>query len=177
MTARYEIVDFLLDKPELTREISEAIRLSGDLERLISKVSLNRINPRELQQIAKALEQVSLIKEKCQNSGNSGLMKLSEQFNPCQIIGQRILKELTDEPPALLSKGKIIGSNVSQKLDELRGLSRSGKEFLQQLQKREMENTGIPALKWVIIMFLVITWKLPMCTKTRCQQIGFASKH
>ncbi len=147
VTARYEIVEFLLDKQELTREISEAIRLSGDLERLISKVSLNRINPRELQQIAKALEQVSVIKEKCQNSGNIGLVKLSEQFNPCQIIGSRILKELTAEPPALLSKGNIIGANVSDKLDELRGLARTGKDFLQQLQKREMENTGISSLK------------------------------
>ncbi|MDY0077545.1 MAG: DNA mismatch repair protein MutS [Bacteroidales bacterium] len=147
IAARYEVIEFLLEKPELTREISEAIRLSGDLERLISKVSLNRINPRELQQIAKALEQVNLIKEKCQNSGNSGLVKLSEQFNPCQTIASRILKELMAEPPALLSKGNIIGPNVSEKLDELRGLARTGKDFLQQLQKREMENTGISSLK------------------------------
>lgn len=147
VAARYEVVEFLLDKPELMREISEAIRLSGDLERLISKVSLNRINPRELQQIAKALEQVSFIREKCQASGNGGLMKLSEQFNPCQTIGGRILKELTAEPPALLSKGNIIGANVSEKLDELRGLSRAGKDFLQQMQKREIENTGISSLK------------------------------
>ena len=147
VAARYEVIDFLLDKPELMHEISEAIRLSGDLERLISKVSLNRINPRELQQIAKALEQVSFIKEKCQNAGNSGLMKLSEQFNPCQIIASRILKELMPEPPALLSKGNIIGPNVSEKLDELRGLARTGKDFLQQLQKREIENTGISSLK------------------------------
>ncbi|MDA3944417.1 MAG: DNA mismatch repair protein MutS [Bacteroidetes bacterium] len=147
INSRYDTVDFLMSHQELTRKLSEAIRLCGDLERLISKVSLNRVNPRELQQVAKALQQVAIVKENCEHTENEALMKIAEQLNPCQTMAGRILKELTTEPPALLSKGNIIGSSVSDKLDELRGLSRSGKDFLQQLQKREIENTGISSLK------------------------------
>lgn len=144
---RQEIVGFFLEEDTIAKKITEAIRASGDLERLISKVSLARVNPRELQQVAKALQQVSNIKTSCEQSTHESLLKIAEQLNPCQIIGDRILKQLTQEPPALLSKGNIIADGVSEKLDELRKLSRSGKDFLQQLQKREIEQTGISSLK------------------------------
>ncbi|HOI31981.1 MAG TPA: DNA mismatch repair protein MutS, partial [Bacteroidales bacterium] len=144
---RQEIVGFFLEKETIAQEITDAIRASGDLERLISKVSLGRVNPRELYQVARALQQVNKIKTICQQSDHDSLLKIAEQLNPCQIIGDRILRQLTPDPPALLSKGNIIAGGVSDKLDELRKLSSSGKDFLQQLQKREIEQTGISSLK------------------------------
>lgn len=144
---RLDIVGVLIEKENIAKEIADAIRVAGDLERLISKVSLGRVNPRELQQVAKALKQVKLIKTLCQQSEKDYLLKIAEQLNPCEIIADRLLTQLKPDLPALLSKGNIIAEGVSEKLDDLRNLSRSGKDFLQKLQKREIEQTGISSLK------------------------------
>ena len=144
---RLDIVGVLIEKENIAKEIADAIRVAGDLERLISKVSLGRVNPRELQQVAKALKQVKLIKTLCKQSEKDYLLKIAEQLNPCEIIADRLLTQLKPDLPALLSKGNIIAEGVSEKLDDLRNLSRTGKDFLQKLQKREIEQTGISSLK------------------------------
>ncbi len=144
---RLDVVEKLVNKLELQQDLRNTIRQTGDLERLISKVSLGKINPRELMQIAHALEQVELCRNLCIDSQNEGLQKLGDQLNPCVTIHDRILKELNSDPPALVSKGNVINSGVSTELDDLRGLSRSGKDFLKNIQKREIENTGISSLK------------------------------
>lgn len=144
---RQEIVSYLLTNKVQLQLMQEAIRTTGDLERLISKVSLVRINPRELQQIGRALEQVEALKVACDQAKQGDLQKIAEQLNPCLLIRERIKRELSTDPPAVISKGNIIGRGVSEELDELRNLSKSGKDFLLGLQKRETEKTGISSLK------------------------------
>ncbi len=144
---RHQIVAFLIENQVQLQQMQEAIRLTGDLERLISKVSLVRISPRELQQVGRALEQVEALKLLCSEAKQADLKKIAEQLNPCQTIRERIKRELSADPPAVVSKGNIIGKGVSEELDELRNLSKSGKDFLMGLQKREMEKTGISSLK------------------------------
>lgn len=144
---RQEIVSYLIANKVQLQLMQEAIRTTGDLERLISKVSLVRINPRELQQIGRALEQVEALKVACDQAKQGDLQKIAEQLNPCLLIRERIKRELSTDPPAVISKGNIIGRGVSEELDELRNLSKSGKDFLLGLQKRETEKTGISSLK------------------------------
>ncbi len=144
---RLEVVDQLVKQTELKQQLRETIRQTGDLERLISKVALGKISPRELLQVARALLQVENCKKLCIESNSTGLIKLGDQLNPCLSIRNRIQNELSDDPPAIVSKGNIIGKGVSEELDELRSLSRSGKDYLVNIQKREVENTGISSLK------------------------------
>jgi len=110
-------------------------------------VSLSKVNPRELMQVGRALEQVEVLKCLCQESQHEALQMFAEQLNPCGSIRERIQQELNPDAPALLSKGNYIAGGVNAELDELRGLSRSGKEYLQGIQRREMEATGISSLK------------------------------
>ena len=119
----------------------------GDLERLISKVSLARVNPRELLQVAHALEQIEVIRDLCNDSDNTSMKAFAEQLNPCESIRNRINKEIRPDAPALTSKGNYIAEGVNEELDDLRSLSRSGKDYLINIQKREAELTGIPSLK------------------------------
>ncbi|MBS4056582.1 MAG: DNA mismatch repair protein MutS [Bacteroidales bacterium] len=144
---RHDVVDKLVGDPEMIRKLQDSIRQAGDLERLISKVALGKINPRELQQVARSLVQVEETKSLCAGSKHSGLIRLAEQLNPCLIIREKIKKQLTDDPPAVVAKGNIIGQGVSAELDELRNLAKSGKNFLMDIQKREVELTGISSLK------------------------------
>ncbi|MBU1009442.1 MAG: DNA mismatch repair protein MutS [Bacteroidetes bacterium] len=144
---RHDVVDKLVGDPEMIRKLQDSIRQAGDLERLISKVALGKINPRELQQVARSLVQVEETKSLCAGSKHSGLIRLAEQLNPCLIIREKIKKQLTDDPPAVVAKGNIIGQGVSAELDELRNLAKSGKNFLMDIQKREVEITGISSLK------------------------------
>ncbi len=144
---RLEVVDQLVKQTELKERLRETIRQTGDLERLISKVALGKISPRELLQVARALLEVENCKQLCIESKNKGLIKLGDQLNPCLSIRNRIQKELSTDPPAIVSKGNIIGKGVSKELDALRSLARSGKDYLANIQKREIENTGISSLK------------------------------
>ena len=145
--ARYEVVQFFTENRDLIAKFQEAVRQVGDLERLISKVSLSRVNPRELLQVGRALDQIEVLKTVCEESGHPSLQKYAEQFNPCVSIRERIKKTLNPDAPALLSKGNYIGEGVDAELDDLRSLSRSGKEYLMGIQRREMEATGISSLK------------------------------
>jgi len=144
---RYAVVEYFTQHREAIDPFQEAIRAINDLERLISKVSLSKVNPRELLQVGRALDQVEILKKLCQESQHEALKVFADQLNPCPAIRERIEKTLNPEAPALLSKGNYIASGVDAELDELRGLSRSGKEYLQGIQQREMELTGISSLK------------------------------
>ena len=145
--ARYEVVDYFYKNRDVIAKFQDAIRQVGDLERLISKVSLARVNPRELLQVSRALEQIKIIREFCQESDNDSVRAFAEQLNPCESICNRIKKEIKADAPAVTSKGNVIAEGVNAELDELRNMSRSGKDYLINIQKREVEATGISSLK------------------------------
>ena len=145
--ARYAVVEYFTQHHEDIVKFQDAIRAINDLERLISKVSLSKINPRELLQVGRALEQIEILKKRCAESQDNALTVYAEQLNPCTNIREHINKVLNAEAPAMLSKGNVIGEGVDPELDELRSLSRSGKDYLMNLQKRETEATGISSLK------------------------------
>ena len=144
---RLEIVQFVLDNKDFKDVLEEHIKSIGDLERLISKVSTSRVSPRECNQIKIALHSIQPIKESCENSNNNNIKIIGEQLNACKTISERIENTITDNPPALVNKGNIIKEGVNTELDELRQLSKSGKDYLQQILERETERTGIPSLK------------------------------
>jgi DNA mismatch repair protein MutS len=144
---RLDIVQFLVDKPDVKEEISALIRQIGDLERLISKVAVGRINPREVVQLKRALRAIGPIREICNGSGCHPLIQLAEQLNPCKTIADRIDHELSNDPPVQISRGNAIAEGVSSELDELRRILYSGKDYLIDLQTRESERTGISSLK------------------------------
>ena len=145
--SRFEVVEHFTKNHENIEKFQEAIRAINDLERLISKVSLSKVNPRELLQVGRALDQVEILKDLCAESQHEALKVYADQMNPCADIREKIKKTLNPDAPALLSIGNFIAEGVDTELDELRGLSRSGKEYLQGIQKREMELTGISSLK------------------------------
>ncbi len=145
--ARYAVVEYFTQHHDAITSFQEAIHTINDLERLISKVSLSKVNPRELLQVGKALDQVELLKNLCAESQHEALKDYAKRLDPCVSIRERIKATLNPEAPALLSKGNFIANGVDAELDELRGLSHSGKEYLQGIQRREMEATGISSLK------------------------------
>jgi DNA mismatch repair protein MutS len=144
---RLDVVEFLMKHPSQLAVLVDNVRMIGDLERLVSKIAVGRINPREMIQLKVALESVIHIRENCLTTGQTALMALAEQLNPCTGVIQRIGKEIMADPPVLVSKGSVISDGVSAELDELRRLLFSGKDFLIQIQQRESEKTGIPSLK------------------------------
>ena len=145
--SRYEVVEYFTQNHDVIEKFQEAIHAINDLERLISKVSLSKVNPREMLQVGRALDQVETLKNLCTESRHEALRTYADQLNPCAGIRERIKKTLNPDAPALLSKGNFIAEGVDAELDELRGLSRSGKDYLQGIQRREMEATGISSLK------------------------------
>ncbi len=144
---RLEIVADFLHQESQTENLRKSVKLIGDLERLISKVAIGKINPRELLQIKRALTSIEEIKNLFDHAGNAALNKIGEQLNACKIIRDRIEHDMHPDPPALANKGNVIAEGVSESLDELRNLAYSGKDYLVQIQQRESELTGIPSLK------------------------------
>ena len=144
---RLDVVEFLIANTEISDILSQNIKLIGDLERLISKVAVGRISPRELVQIKKALFAVEIIKHECDQAKNPALKIIAEQLNICQIIRDRIEKEINPDAPVMLNKGNVIAEGISDELDELRNLAFSGKDYLAKVQQREAEFTGISSLK------------------------------
>jgi DNA mismatch repair protein MutS len=144
---RLDIVQHLVENEDFRNVTSVYIRLIGDLERLISKVAVNRINPREVVQLKRALEAIEPLKISCNESGCLPLVKIAEQLNPCRSIAEKIGRELNNDPPIQINKGNAIAKGVSQELDELRTILYSGKDYLIDLQTRESERTGITSLK------------------------------
>lgn len=144
---RLEIVELFYQNEELTQNICSSLKQVGDIERLISKVAVNRIMPREIVQLKRALESIEQIKLHLTNVKLESLARISDQLNPCKIIKDKIEKEITSEPPLLVNKGGFIESGVDAELDELRRLMNSGKDYLLEIQQREIERTGITSLK------------------------------
>ncbi|MDD2303691.1 MAG: DNA mismatch repair protein MutS [Prolixibacteraceae bacterium] len=144
---RQNVVEYLVKDESLKENLEEHIRQVGDLERIISKVAVIRINPREVVQLKHALQAIAPIKEICAQTDSPNLQRFAEQLNPCDSIRTRIEKEIHPDPPALVNKGHVIASGVSPELDELRELAFSGKDYLARLQEREAERTGISSLK------------------------------
>jgi DNA mismatch repair protein MutS len=144
---RQNVVEYLFKDESLKENLEEHIRQVGDLERIISKVAVVRINPREVVQLKHALQAIAPIKEICGQTDSPNLKRFAEQLNPCESISARIEKEIHPDPPALVNKGHVIASGVSPELDELRELAFSGKDYLARLQEREAERTGITSLK------------------------------
>lgn len=144
---RLSVVEHFTHHPDNATVLSQSLKQIGDLERLISKVATARISPRELMQIRRALEALDPIREIGKTSGNTELLSLTSQLNPCEAITSRIAKELHPDPPMALNKGQVIATGVHAELDELRSLAVSGKDYLAEIQQRESERTGIPSLK------------------------------
>jgi DNA mismatch repair protein MutS len=144
---RLDIVEYLVNNQAAKDDIAALIRQVGDLERLISKVAVSRINPREVVQLKRALRAIGPLKELCDKSGCLPLVKLAEQLNPCKLIAEKIETELNNDPPVQINKGNAIASGISTELDELRTIQYSGKDYLVALQNRESERTGITSLK------------------------------
>jgi DNA mismatch repair protein MutS len=144
---RLDVVKFMIENPEKSNELRQQIKGIGDIERLISKVAVGRVNPREVKQLQKALYAIEEVKNICATSENSVMQKIAEQLNICQSIRNRIEKEIEEEAGVAVNKGNVICKGVSSELDELRNLAYSGKDYLLQIQQRESELTGIPSLK------------------------------
>ncbi len=144
---RLDVVELFLKNPDIKEIIDEQLRQIGDLERLISKVAVGRINPREVVQVKHALNAIIPIKQACAEVENVALNRFAEQLNPCDLIRDKIQKEIISDPPAAINKGRVIASGISQELDDLREIAYSGKDFLAKIQKRESEKCGIPSLK------------------------------
>ena len=144
---RLELVEFFILNTDIRNKIVHAIKLCGDIERLVSKVPLRKINPREMLQMARGLKQVAEIKAVCATVNNEYLKRLGDTLNPCVYIADKIFKEIIDNPPALAIKGGMINAGVNTELDELRRIAYDGKSYLTQLQQKEAETTGISSLK------------------------------
>ena len=144
---RLSVLEKFMQDMSLSELLQTHIKEIGDLERLISKVATGRIKPREVVQLKRALIAIKPIKESCQNSRNNALQTIAEQLNLCAIIRDKISNEIQEEPPVTLAKGGVIAAGVSPELDELRNITQSSQEHLQQILERETERTGIPSLK------------------------------
>lgn len=144
---RHEIVEYLASNNEIRDIVEEQIKVIGDIERLASKISVGRINPREIIQLKTALEAIEPLKEVCSNSKLNPLLKIAEQLNPCKTIATRIAIEINPDPPVQIGKGSVFARGINAELDELKEIQHSGKDYLLKLQQRESEKTGISSLK------------------------------
>ena len=144
---RLNVVAYFFRQPDFKELIEEQLHLIGDLERIISKVAVGRVSPREVVALKVALQAIEPIKAACMDADNASLNHIGEQLNICQSIRDRIDREIDNDPPLLINKGGVIKSGVSAELDELRRIAYSGKDYLLQIQQRESELTEIPSLK------------------------------
>ena len=144
---RLNVVEYFFRQPDFKELIEEQLHLIGDLERIISKVAVGRVSPREVVQLKVALQAIEPIKLACIQADNASLNWIGEQLNLCVTIRDRIAKEIKNDPPLAVNKGGVIQDGVNADLDELRQISYSGKDYLLKIQQRESEETGIPSLK------------------------------
>jgi DNA mismatch repair protein MutS len=144
---RLDTVEFFIKEVDIRNKITQQVKQAGDVERLVSKVPLKKVNPREVLQIAKGLQQVEAIKTTCSTLTNGYLQHLGDSLNPCKYIVDKIVHEIGENPPALASKGGIIAVGIDEELDALRKISSGGKEYLIELQQKEALATGISSLK------------------------------
>jgi len=144
---RHDVVECFITDSDLSDKLKSCISSTGDLERLISKVAALRVNPREMVQLRQSLLAATNAKSLCEKSGNAILKRIADQINPCTDICNRLGRELQEDAPNLIAKGKVIAAGVSAELDELRSITTSGKDYLLSMQEREIENTGISSLR------------------------------
>ncbi len=144
---RLDVVEYFFRQPDFRDLVEEQLHRIGDLERILSKVAVGRVSPREVVALKVALQAIEPIKQACLEADNASLNRIGEQLNVCQSIRDRIDREINNDPPLLVNKGGVIKQGVSAELDELRQIAYSGKDYLLQLQQRESELTGIPSLK------------------------------
>ncbi len=144
---RLGMVEYLVNNNDLVNELLTHIKQIGDLERLISKVGLQKVGPRELCQLKRALYHIEEIKNLTKQSNNPFLSIIADQLNPCLSVREKLERELFPDPPALLIKGNVIADGIDDELDRLRKISFHGKDYLIEIQKREAAATGIPSLK------------------------------
>lgn len=144
---RLDVVSYLVESEALFEEIAQPLKQIGDLERLISKVAVGRINPKELVQLKGALQHAKPIKELLGKSESSAMKIMGDRLNVCQFLIDKIETELVENPPLLANQGGMISDGIHEELDELRKIAFSGKDYLVQIKQREMERTGIPSLK------------------------------
>lgn len=144
---RLDLVEFFIKEVELRNKIAHHIKQCGDVERLVSKIPVKKINPREVMQIARGLQHVQEVKQLCSPVTDKYLVQLITTLNPCEVLIDAILNTITENPPALAAKGDVIKAGVHAELDELRKIASGGKEYLVELQQKEAEVTGISSLK------------------------------
>lgn len=144
---RHDVVEYFVQNPNVGEEIIAHIKSMGDIERLISKVAVARINPREVIQLRRALKAIEPVKSICADIPVAALRLMADKINLCSLMVEKIGTELNSEPPVAVNKGNVIAEGISAELDELRELSHSGKSYLAKLQKKESERTGISSLK------------------------------
>lgn len=147
INSRLSVVEYFFKDIELKTLLEEQLALIGDLERIISKVAVNRVSPREIVQLKVALKAIEPIRNAFLASDEPSLREIGERLNPCPVIHDRIEKEVQPDPPSLINKGNIIRKGVNLELDELRDIAYSGKDYLLKIQQRETEATGISSLK------------------------------
>ena len=147
ITQRLDVVDYCFRKPDFRQLLSEQFHRIGDLERIISKVATGRVSPREVVQLRFALEALVPVKDACLHAEIDSLKRIGEQLNLCEDLRERIKHEIQPDPPQLLNKGSVIADGYDAQLDELRNISRNGKDYLLQIQEREIAKTGISSLK------------------------------
>jgi DNA mismatch repair protein MutS len=144
---KHNMVEYIIREADFREFLAGQIRQVGDLERIISKVAVGRVSPRELIQLKIALEAIDLLKEQCKGSADLSLQQLSDQLDPCTEVKERIEREVQSDSPSMINKGGVIAVGVSPDLDELREIMHSGKDYLLNMQQREIERTGISSLK------------------------------
>lgn len=144
---RLDVVDYFFKDPDFRQLVSEQFQRIGDLERIISKVAVGRVSPREVVQLKNALQALQPVKAACMKASNESLRRIGEQLQLCETIRDRIEHEIQPDPPLLVNKGGVIADGYDTELDELRQISRNGKDYLIQIQEREVEQTGIASLK------------------------------
>ena len=144
---RLDIVEYYYREPEFRQCVDDQLHRIGDLERIISKVAVGRVSPREVVQLKMALQAIQPIKTACLYANNESLKRVGEQLNLCESIRDRIEREIQNDPPQLVAKGGVIRDGVNADLDELRHIAYSGKDYLLQIQEREAQETGISSLK------------------------------
>jgi len=144
---RLSVVEYFFKKPEIREILEKQLTLIGDLERIISKVAVGRVNPREVMQLKVALRAIEPVQQICRHPEEYCLRKIGYQLNCCEFIRDKIEKLIAPDPPAFLNRGNVIAKGINADLDQLREIAYSGKDYLLQIQQRESERTGIPSLK------------------------------
>ena len=147
INARLDVVEHFFRSPAFRTTVNEQLHRMGDIERIVSKVAVGRVSPREVVQLRIALEAIAPLKAACLAADNEALRNIGEQLHLCESVRQRITREIQPDPPQLVNRGGVIADGFSAELDELRRISRGGKDFLMEIQQREAERTGIQSLK------------------------------